>query len=147
MPHLRPKYHYRFLYITLNMESAFETQSKLRRVLGLFKVQAIPNDKYQRHGTKSYVSALNRYGFQPTRPGPYFQTFTKDTARASGRPAPGSLPALWTGLYKRDRDGSLTHLTTVDQQNDLEYLCEVSIGSGPQKLLLYFDTGSADLWV
>ncbi|GAB1315095.1 hypothetical protein MFIFM68171_05305 [Madurella fahalii] len=130
----------------VSVESAVEAQSELRSVLGLSKVWAIPNDKYQRHGTKSYVSALNRYGFQPTRPGPYFQTFTRDTARASGRPAPGSLPAVWTGLYKRNKDGSPSHLTAEDQQNDLEYLCEVSIGSSPQQLLLYFDTGSADLW-
>lgn len=111
------------------------------------KVWVIPNDGYKRHGTKAYVAALNRYGFQPTLPGPYFQTFVEDASRTPGRPTPGSLPALWTGLYKRDKDGYPVHLTADDLEYDLEYLGEISIGSVPQKLRLYFDTGLADLWV
>ncbi|KAK4113576.1 acid protease [Canariomyces notabilis] len=131
----------------VDIESILEEQKKLRAKLGLHKIPATPNPNYKHNGTRSYVSALNRYGFQPTKPGPYFQAFTRDTSRASGKPAPGSLPAVWTGLYKSDKDGNVSKVSADDQQNDAEYLCNLSIGSAPQKLLLNFDTGSADLWV
>ena len=38
-------------------------------------------------------------------------------------------------------------MTAEDQQNDAEYLCEVSIGTPPQTVLLDFDSGSSDLWM
>ncbi|KAL2023783.1 hypothetical protein VTK56DRAFT_1050 [Thermocarpiscus australiensis] len=128
------------------MEAMFQAQTKLCNERGLDKVRAVPNDNYRRHGTKSYVSALSRYGFQPTKPGPYFQKFRRASC-VSGKAAPGYLSALWTGLFKQTGDDRLAKVTAEDQQNDVEYLCEVSIGSPPQKVLLDFNTGSADLWV
>jgi len=55
-----------------NLESVLQVQSKLRAELGLHKIPLVHNKNYQRHGTKSYVYLLNRFGFQPTKPGPYF---------------------------------------------------------------------------
>lgn len=51
------------------MEAILTAQDKHRVVHGLQKVKAVRNKNYQRHGTKSYVYLLNRFGFQPTKPG------------------------------------------------------------------------------
>jgi hypothetical protein len=120
--------------------------------MALHKVKAIPNSNYKRHGTKSYVSVLNRFGFQPTQPGPYYQKFIKSDD-VPPRAAPGVRPGhIWGGLFKKVKDDKETGIVTAkDQQNDAEYLCEVTIGTGVgpevQKVMLDFDTGSADLWV
>lgn len=141
---------------TSAMDSLFETHAKLRKRMALFKVKAVPNEKYKRDGTKSYVSVMNRFGFQPTKPGPYFQKFVTsvDGGDATNRPAaPGVKQGhVWKGLFKKlENQEQPEEVTAQDQQNDTEYICEVQIGTAwtaeRQVVKLNFDTGSADLWV
>ncbi|KAL2162605.1 hypothetical protein VTH06DRAFT_6441 [Thermothelomyces fergusii] len=135
------------------MDALFETYAKLRKRMALYRVRAVPNQNYRRDGTKSYVSALNRFGFQPTKPGPYFQIFEKSEEAPSMPVAPGVKPGhVWRGLFKKitgqEEPGEVT---AEDQQNDSEYLCEVMIGTAwtaeRQIVKMHFDTGSGDFWV
>lgn len=99
---------------------------------GLQRIALARNTRYRRSGTKSYVSAMKKWGFNPTKEGPYFHTQKRVLAKKSATAATG------------DQAGEVS---AEDTQNDAEYLAQVSIGTPGQNVTLDFDTGSADLWV
>lgn len=112
------------------------------------KVKLVPNPHYEKSGTKSYVHAMRKYGFTPTKPGPYiFGTAMQQRGRQyTDRPVGGRVHARQV-LQKKLADGRIGEIGADDVQNDAMYLAEVGVGSPAQKLNLDFDTGSADLWV
>lgn len=138
------------------MQAAFRVQQELKASLGLKRVVATVNTNRKHTGQKSYVAAMRKFGFKPTLPGPYqmgLREYQKQRALAAtanlvpGQDPAGKIPASAEVLKKTDGDGSTGNIVAEDQASDLEYICEVSIGTPPQKLQLDFDTGSADLWV
>ncbi|KAJ5138488.1 uncharacterized protein N7515_003336, partial [Penicillium bovifimosum] len=113
------------------------------------RIKLIANPRYQKSGTKSYLYAMRKYRFSPTKGGPYFLgTTMKQTGRPFTSKPVGGQARLQQVLQKKSVDSDqFGQVGADDVQNDSMYLAEVGIGTPAQNLNLDFDTGSADLWV
>ncbi|EKV07277.1 Aspartic endopeptidase (AP1), putative [Penicillium digitatum] len=113
------------------------------------RIKLVLNPHYRKSGTKSYLYAMRKYRFTPTKGGPYFLgTTLVQTGRQFTNKPVGGRARLQQVLQKRDvASDEVGQVGADDVQNDSMYLAEVAIGTPAQTLSLNFDTGSADLWV
>lgn len=105
------------------MDAIFSSQKNLIQSMGLSKVRVVRNPNYQRHGTKSYVYLLNRFGFEPTMPGPYrhvMRTHQHGLAAVKQALGVGGRTRQDRVLVRHTGGGDSNHgeVTADDQQND-----------------------------
>lgn len=113
------------------------------------KIPLKTNFDYRKSGTKSYIHSMRKYGFNPTKEGPYFVSGTLQQVGRSYTDQPvGGRAYIQRVLRKKAIDSDqVGEVGALDVQNDVMYLAEVSIGTPTKTVQLNFDTGSADLWV
>lgn len=112
-------------------------------------VELIPNPAVQRSGLQAYGYLLNKYGFNPTKPGP-FSTVSEPSKAASVPTANflvGSKSKHRKKLQYKGKNGQLGKVPASVVRNDFEWLCPVKVGTPAKTYNLVFDTGSADTWV
>lgn len=105
------------------MDAMLASQKNLIQSMGLNKVRVVRNPNYQSHGTKTYVYLLNRFGFEPTKPGPYrhvMRTHHHGLVPAAFKKALGGRARQDRVLVKQrgSGDSNQGEVTADDQQND-----------------------------
>ena len=110
----------------------------------LTKVELIPNLNLDRSGLKAYGFLLSKYGFNPTKPGPFTTVQVPANVKVN---AVGGKATAQENLRFKDKQGRVGKVPASVIQNDVEWLCPVKIGTPAKVYNLNFDTGSADLWV
>lgn len=108
----------------------------------LTKVELVPNLNLNRSGLKAYGYLLSKYGFNPTKPGPF--TTVPQVQQQGKFEANFLVGGKATAGHKLEYKGKVP---ADSIQDDLEWLCPVKIGTPPKVYQLNFDTGSADTWV
>ncbi|MCJ1466790.1 hypothetical protein MMC07_005410 [Pseudocyphellaria aurata] len=113
----------------------------------LTKVELIPNENAVRSGLAAYGYLLSKYGFNPTKPGP-FTTVPQDQSASKGVNLLANGKA--NGKHKlqfKNKFGRPGRVPASVVQNDFEWLCPVKVGTPAKTYKMIFDTGSADLWL
>jgi hypothetical protein len=119
--------------------------------LALNPVSVQRNKYYQYNGTKSYVYLMEKWGFEPTMVGKYFQGTMMQQQGKFGPPGHQIGGRLHSTRVVKKRTGpneeDAEKVTADDLQNDSLYNAEVWVGTPPQKFFLDLDTASADTWL
>lgn len=113
----------------------------------LTEVELVPNLSLDRSGLKTYGYLLSKYGFNPTKPGPFTTVPQVQGQSNKVNHAVGRKKTVPNQLRFKDKNGRIGKVPASVIQNDFEWLCPVKIGTPRKVYNLNFDTGSADLWL
>lgn len=89
---------------------------------GLSKLRVVRNPNYKRSGLKSYVSLMNKYGFDSTKEGPYYHIsrFNQHGLAGHENHKKGGRIRMDHVLVKRTGNTQAGEVGADDQQGDTE---------------------------